>query len=565
MRSDAAGWGRCALGPCRFASVGNNDAMLRSAVGGAALALLAVLATSAPARADDMCRVVDVELTPAPRLQIAVWLETAAGAYVDTLYLTQLTGTYGLGNRPGLKDFNSAWHWPYGRREFALPIWAHRTGKSFPKVVFQNQDDTNLSHPLSESSDEPYYCRPLQQGETQWDTETCSSRVFTDKGMLSATETSVYPPRADLMMKPDFDDPAVATYKELDPFDAVSEATPIGGMDFTTSWPIPSALPAGDYVVWVEASQESDFNGTYNATTFPPPTRTDGTPLPWSNYGLPARGQPSVVYQVPITISTDQTIATTSAYAGYGDPEGVDGTLHAPDATITTDTPGSGAARLQLTADGSGGTFRVRVAARPEFDSIRPGPASNGQVLTVDERSATVSFVEPGDDGLIGKVMGYELRYRAGDPITDANFLKSSPVMATVDPVGPGTVQTIDVGGLLPQTDYYIGVRAFDECKNLGDLLVIHATTTPRQPGYVDACFVATAAYGSLMANDVELLRRFRDQYLQSNVLGELAVETYYSVGPAVAGVVGQSDGLRGVARAALAPLIERVRGLHGR
>jgi len=527
--------------------------------------LLAVLATSAPARADDMCRVVDVEFTPAPDLQIAIWLEKVDGTYVDTLYLTQLTGTYGLGNRPGIKDFNSSWHWPYGRREFALPIWAHRTGKTFPKVVFQNQDETNLSHPLSESSAEPFYCRPLIDGEPQWDTQTCSSAVYTDKGKLSTIETSVYPPRADLTMKQGIDDPAVATYKDLDPFDAVSEATPQGGMDITTSWPIPTDLPPGAYVIWVETSQESDFNGTYNATTYPPPTRSDGTPLPWSNYGLPARGQPSVVYKIPITIGTDQTVATTSDYAGYGDPEGNDGTLHAPDATITTDTPGSGAARLQLTADGSGGTFRVRVQARPEFDSIRPGPASDGKVVNTDERSATVTFVEPGDDNLSGTVMGYEIRYRANDPITADNFLKSTPIMETVNPVGPGTTQSITIGGLLPQTDYYIGIRAFDECKNLGDLLIIHATTTPRMPGYVDACFVATAAYGSIMANDVELLRRFRDQYLQSNVLGELAVETYYSVGPAVAGVVDQSDGLRGMARAVLAPVVEWVRGLHGR
>jgi hypothetical protein len=48
-------------------------------------------------------------------------------------------------------------------------------------------------------------------------------------------------------------------------------------------------------------------------------------------------------------------------------------------------------------------------------------------------------------------------------------------------------------------------------------------------------------------------------------VLGELAVETYYTFGPALAGVVGESDQLRGVARDGLAPLIAWVRTLTWR
>jgi hypothetical protein len=64
------------------------------------------------------------------------------------------------------------------------------------------------------------------------------------------------------------------------------------------------------------------------------------------------------------------------------------------------------------------------------------------------------------------------------------------------------------------------------------------------------------------MANDVELLRHFRDASLRTNALGELAVEAYYTFGPTVAGVVGESEALRGIARAVLQPLVERVRRL---
>jgi hypothetical protein len=63
------------------------------------------------------------------------------------------------------------------------------------------------------------------------------------------------------------------------------------------------------------------------------------------------------------------------------------------------------------------------------------------------------------------------------------------------------------------------------------------------------------------MASDVELLRHFRDSLLRKTVLGELAVETYYTFGPAISGVVGESDLLRATARDLLRPIVGRVRG----
>jgi len=90
--------------------------------------------------------------------------------------------------------------------------------------------------------------------------------------------------------------------------------------------------------------------------------------------------------------------------------------------------------------------------------------------------------------------------------------------------------------------------------------VTLNFRTADRQSGYVDACFIATAAYGSKLASDVGMLRQFRDQALKSSVLGELAIETYYTFGPAVAGVIGESDLLRATTRSALAPVVAWVR-----
>jgi hypothetical protein len=267
------------------------------------------------------------------------------------------------------------------------------------------------------------------------------------------------------------------------------------------------------------------------------------------------------VYNVPFTIGTDATTALVSSYVGYGDPDGLDGSVSPPDATIDTATPGSGAARLLLHTDGAD-TFRVRVIARPELDMADPGAPTELETIAVDQRTATLRFVAPGEDGSIGTVTGYEVRYRAASPVTDANFVDSSPIATSIDPDEPGQVQDFEITGLLPETDYYVGVRAFDDCKNYGPIVTTQFRTPERETGEVDACFVATAAYGTAMANEVSFLRSFRDGILRQSVLGELFVETYYTVGPAFSTTIDHSDVLRQAARAELAPLVDLVRGL---
>jgi hypothetical protein len=48
-------------------------------------------------------------------------------------------------------------------------------------------------------------------------------------------------------------------------------------------------------------------------------------------------------------------------------------------------------------------------------------------------------------------------------------------------------------------------------------------------------CYVATAAFGNYMQEDVQILRDFRDQFLQTNLLGQKFVETYYEYSPYLA------------------------------
>lgn len=514
-------------------------------------------------RPNGVCVEVGVDFTPTDALQIVAWVEKSDGTFVDTIYITQKTGRFGLGNRPGRADFNTGSltgdTFPYGRREQTFPVWAHRHGKTFPLVVFQNGDENNLSHPFAQSSPEspPPYCRPIKPDEATFDAGTCASAAFTDKGTFAPQpQFSRYPPRSDLQRRPE-DAPAVEQFRSLNPFDAVSRATPPGGVPASIAWSAPQSVDFGDYVMHVEASRTYDFNDTYNPMTYPAPTG-----IPWADYGKPWRGQPSIVYRVPFSIAMTDTVATTDTYAGYGDPTGQTGTLHPPDSTITTDTPGSGASRMQLVSDGSA-MYRVRVRAKPELDMMPPAAVPEPTVVDVTGSTAKLEFVATGDDGMIGRVTGYDVRVRIGTPMTPDNFIDAVPIAAEVTPVDAGGMQTIELTGLQPETEYWVGIRAYDNCFNQGELTVMKFTTLDREVPAVDWCFVATAAYGSALESDVALLRDFRDSVLAKTVLGELFIETYYTFSPAAAGLIRESELLRASARTVLGPIIGLVRSIR--
>src|SRR3954469_18058961 len=181
---------------------------------------LVVLASTATAHADGK-RCIDVQFTPSDNLQIVAWVADSTGAYIDTIFITQQTGTFGLGNRPGRYDFNSGPDWPYGRRITTFPVWAHRHGLEWDQLIFQDQNDDGLSHSTQQSSREPHYFRPMMRSEPMWDAETHSSSFgpFTDKGKFGPTK-SQYPPRQDIMRSAE-DAPSVVMYDELNPFDSV--------------------------------------------------------------------------------------------------------------------------------------------------------------------------------------------------------------------------------------------------------------------------------------------------------------------------------------------------------
>jgi hypothetical protein len=601
------------------------------------IAPVVITALASAARAQE--RRVEIHFTPVARAQIAVWIESADGSLFRTIRLTERTAFYGIGNRPGALQMNSAFHWPYGRREGVLPVWAHRryraTGVLFPRVIFAGRvsegNASNAGSPgeVTNTRDEAY-CLSFTPGDEALDAMACASVFMSNKGrylteadvaagyaepweepgggsgrMRPLALGSLYPPRQDLgecVRCLDHEDvrryvrDARAVMPELD---AVTMATPPGEVPFVAVFDVPPEWPDGEYVVWVEVNVEGDYAPGWDPTRYPTPRQPSGRWDSWAiGYGYPYRGQPSVVYRLPIAIGSAGGEWSTATPAGYGDLHGIDGEIRAMDGTIRDDPetmPGSGADRLRLQPEG----WRLR-AVVPETNVCErsPPPPDCGRECG-DERPCGTPLICGPEGTCVGLcdvamqpglplelalethperrhshrwarmrfrvpesargISRYEVRVST-EPIVDAaTYAAARPAKAAtledealVVPIGQaaGALVELDIGGLSPETHYWVGVRAYDSCHAAGPIAVAEIETTPIYFTTVSPCFVATAAYGTPLDARIGVLRRFRDRHLRSSAFGRALVALYEALSPPLARWIAEDEDRRAVARA---------------
>ena len=60
-------------------------------------------------------------------------------------------------------------------------------------------------------------------------------------------------------------------------------------------------------------------------------------------------------------------------------------------------------------------------------------------------------------------------------------------------------------------------------------------------------CFIATAVFGTPLHPQIDLLREFRDEWLDSHLLGRVAIRTYYELSPPIARYARGNENIRSI------------------
>jgi len=162
-------------------------------------------------------------------------------------------------------------------------------------------------------------------------------------------------------------------------------------------------------------------------------------------------------------------------------------------------------------------------AITANFQSWHPQPVTE---LTISSTSGG-RVVRPGE-GTFSYPLGAEVSLVA-EPVSGYRFIGWSGDVDTVEDVNAAST-TITMDGS------YSIIANFSAVKSL--------------------CFIATAAYGTPMAEEIQVLREFRDEYLLTNPLGEGLVDVYYRVSPPIAEFITEHAGVKPIVRAMLVPAV---------
>ena len=179
-------------------------------------------------------------------------------------------------------------------------------------------------------------------------------------------------------------------------------------------------------------------------------------------------------------------------------------------------------------------------APHPSYRAASTGDSGSGDTTGSGSDSATTTntTTDSGTDSSIFPKVAFK----------QSNNYETVHYGQTSDGTGTGAFGS-QILNITPNTRYYVRAYAV-----LADDSVIYGNELTFETS--DACFIATAAYGSILDSHVVQLRQFRDRFLRDNAPGQMAIRLYYRFSPDLAQIIEDNPKLKPIARLALLPFV---------
>jgi len=183
------------------------------------------------------------------------------------------------------------------------------------------------------------------------------------------------------------------------------------------------------------------------------------------------------------------------------------------------------------------GSLEYSIGAESDEEPI----AGNTRVTVVDEYTLTITSTTGGSVTMPGEGM---FTYRGGKVV----YLKA----ALTDALGSytfdkwsGDVGTLEIVG----TDNRYAIITMSGNYEITAEFAEENPAEPEPAPPSEGCFIATAAYGTSTAEQLDVLREFRDGVLLESTMGSRLVDLYYQVSPPIADFISEHNFVRTLVR----------------
>lgn len=197
----------------------------------------------------------------------------------------------------------------------------------------------------------------------------------------------------------------------------------------------------------------------------------------------------------------------------------------------------------------SGGEYessvQVTLTASPPNQPSNISPANGATRSSLTPILQSSAFSDP-DIGDTHAASQWQIRTILGSYTWSPLFDSGTDTLAL-------TSITVPPGILLAYATYYWHVRYKDNHDAWSNWSAETSFTTST---LTEWCIIATVAYGTPMAEEVKILREFRDEYLLTNQPGRDFVNLYYKMSPPIARFIYDHPSLKPIVRAGLVPAV---------